>query len=187
VKKLGEGSFSQVYQVIEKSSGALFALKVMEKEGLRELQVVDRLASELKIQHFCNHVNIAKLYGVIHDESRIYLIQEYSGSKTLFSFMEDKRDSFSLKDVQSIVRQICSAVRYLHNNYIIHRDIKPENILLAPGGVVKLTDFGWSIHNPGKTLRETICGTPLYLSPELISAEKYDQSVDMWAIGVLTY
>jgi serine/threonine protein kinase len=45
----------------------LYAMKVMEKEGLRELQVVDRLASELKIQHFCNHTNIVKLYGEFHD------------------------------------------------------------------------------------------------------------------------
>ena len=59
--------------------------------------------------------------------------------------------------------------------------------MLGPGGVVKLTDFGWSIHNPDNALRETICGTPLYLSPELISAEKYGSSVDLWAVGVLTY
>jgi aurora kinase len=85
--------------------------------------------------------------------------------------MEEKRESgFTLKEVQAIIFQICNAVRYLHANNIIHRDIKPENILIAPGGVVKLTDFGWSVHNPDKTMRETICGTPLYLSPELIAA-----------------
>jgi serine/threonine protein kinase len=63
VKKLGEGSFSQVFKVIEKETNSLYALKVMEKEGLKELQVIDRLASELKIQSFSNHVNIVKLYG----------------------------------------------------------------------------------------------------------------------------
>lgn len=59
----------------------------MEKEGLRELQVVDRLASELKIQSFCNHVNIVKLHGVFDDSQRIYLIQEYAGLKTLYCLM----------------------------------------------------------------------------------------------------
>jgi serine/threonine protein kinase len=63
----------------------------MEKEGLRELGVVERLASELKIQQFCNHINIVKLNGVFHDDSRIYLIQEFAGCKTLFSKMEEGR------------------------------------------------------------------------------------------------
>ena len=58
-----------------------------------------------------------------------------------------------LKDVQAIVRQVCNAVRFLHCNNIIHRDIKPENIMVAPGGLVKLTDFGWSVHNPDHMLR----------------------------------
>jgi aurora kinase len=89
--------------------------------------------------------------------------------------------------VQSIIRQLCNAVRFLHVNSIIHRDIKPENVLLGPGGVVKLTDFGWSVYSPHNALRDTLCGTPLYLSPEIISAEKYDRSVDLWAIGVLTF
>ena len=89
--------------------------------------------------------------------------------------------------MQGIVRQICQAVLFLHQNSIIHRDIKPENILVAAGGLIKLTDFGWSVYNPSKELRGTFCGTPLYLSPELISAEKYDETVDLWAVGVLTF
>lgn len=58
---------------------------------------------------------------------------------------------------------------------------------MGPGGVVKLTDFGWSVYCPDNGLRDTLCGTPLYLSPELLSSEKYDRSVDLWAIGVMTY
>jgi serine/threonine protein kinase len=88
LRKLGEGSFSQVFLVVERSTGALLALKVMEKAGLQELGVVDRLASELKIQQFCTHLNIVKLYGVFHDAARIYLIQEFAGSRSLFTRME---------------------------------------------------------------------------------------------------
>ncbi len=61
---------------------------------------------------------------------------------------DQKKTKYFERESQSIIRQICSAVRYLHANHIIHRDIKPENILVATGGVVKLTDFGWSIYNP---------------------------------------
>lgn len=87
----------------------------------------------------------------------------------------------------SLIAQLASAVAYLHTHSIIHRDIKPENVLVAPGGVVKLTDFGWSIHNPDNHLRNTFCGTPLYFSPEILSSQSYDETVDIWAVGVLTY
>lgn len=83
----------------------------------------------------------------------------------------DHSNQAMLEKVTGYISQLCSAVTYLHQNSIIHRDIKPENILIAPGGVVKLADFGWSVHNPSNDLRKTFCGTPIYFSPELLSAQ----------------
>lgn len=80
-------------------------------------------------------------------------------------FSHNNSSQTILEKVASYISQLCSAVCYLHNNSIIHRDIKPENILIAPGGVVKLADFGWSVHNPNNELRKTFCGTPIYFSP----------------------
>lgn len=82
----------------------------------------------------------------------------------------------------------------MHTNFIIHRDIKPENMILTyviipsmQSDTIKICDFGWSVYNPGKELRSTFCGTPLYLAPELINSDSYNESVDIWALGVLTY
>ena len=82
----------------------------------------------------------------------------------------------------------------MHQNNVLHRDIKPENIVIIHvlivfiKGCVKLCDFGWAVNKKSKEdLRTTFCGTPLYLSPELLSGAKYDEKVDIWAIGVLTY
>jgi serine/threonine protein kinase len=77
------------------------------------------------------------------------------------------------------------AFKYIHSKDVIHRDLKPEN-LLNSFGTIKLSDFGWSAHAPNNT-RKTFCGTLDYLPPEMIQNEEYDKSVDLWAIGVLTY
>lgn len=80
----------------------------------------------------------------------------------------------------------------MHKHKILHRDIKPENVVLihvleiVTQGNVKLCDFGWAVHKK-EELRSTFCGTPLYLSPELLQGERYDEKVDLWAIGILAY
>ena len=72
----------------------------------------------------------------------------------------------------------------MHGMDIIHRDIKPENILVHHS-TVKICDFGWAVHS--HLLRRTCCGTPIYLSPEVLSSQLYDNKVDVWAVGILTY
>ena len=93
------------------------------------------------------------------------------------------------------MRGLFSAVSHLHSHHIIHRDIKPENIVLIHvlpflcKGFPKLCDFGESsVCNREKgQLRETLCGTPLYLSPEILMGEKYDEKIDVWALGAMAF
>ncbi|EEC00866.1 serine/threonine protein kinase Aurora-2, putative, partial [Ixodes scapularis] len=75
---------------------------------------------------------------------------------------------------------------YCHANKVIHRDIKPENLLLGFNGELKMADFGWSVHAPSSR-RRTICGTVDYMPPEMIGCCVYDEKVDIWTLGVLTY
>ena len=87
------------------------------------------------------------------------------------------------------MKDVISAVYYLHNMnpIIIHRDIKPENVLLADNLVAKLTDFGWSNYMQEDEKRTTVCGTPIYLAPEIIKEQGHDEKVDIWCIGVLCF
>ena len=78
------------------------------------------------------------------------------------------------------------ALSYCHSMKVIHRDIKPENILLDMKGDLKISDFGWSVHAPSSR-RATMCGTPDYLSPEMIRGDTHNERVDHWALGILTY
>ena len=74
----------------------------------------------------------------------------------------------------------------MHSKGVIHRDLKPEN-LLNSFGVVKISDFGWSVYAPNDQRRETICGTPDYVPPEMLKGEKYNSAVDLWSLGILAY
>ncbi|VDN33394.1 unnamed protein product [Gongylonema pulchrum] len=82
--------------------------------------------------------------------------------------------------------QLTSALAYCHQKKVIHRDMKPENVLISANGDLKIADFGWSVHEPSSK-RSTVCGTPDYLPPEMISDREHDSKVDNWSLGVMLY
>jgi serine/threonine protein kinase len=102
---------------------------------------------------------------------------------------QDKKKKINTQIVASIMKDVISSVYYLHNMkpMIIHRDIKPENVLLGENLVAKLTDFGWSNYMQEDEKRTTVCGTPIYLAPEIIKEQGHDEKVDIWCIGVLLF
>jgi len=116
-----------------------------------------------------------------------FFFQRVSGKELFDKIVE--RGQYSEKDASNIVRQIVSAVEYLHANGIAHRDLKPENLLSAENDgqeVIKIADFGFS-KNFGEEKLMTSCGSPGYVAPEVLTCESYDKSVDMWSIGVIIY
>jgi serine/threonine protein kinase len=185
ISQLGVGSFGKVYKVVKKSEKEEFALKVLSKKQLESLKLVDQFKNEIKILSNCDHKNIIKLYGLFEDEMYIYMLMELARGGTLFSKMK-KEKRLSEEMVRKYMTDIIEAVEYLHSKTppILHRDIKPENILLCEN-VLKIADFGWSSLDD-KT-RNTFCGTPDYLSPEMILGTGHNEKLDVWTLGVLMY
>jgi serine/threonine protein kinase len=115
---------------------------------------------------------------------------EYISKGNVYNLIsQDKKKRINAQLVASLIKDVISAVYFLHNMNppIIHRDIKPENVLLAEGMVAKLTDFGWSNYMQEDEQRKTVCGTPIYLAPEIIKEQAHDEHVDVWCIGVLLF
>lgn len=92
-------------------------------------------------------------------------------------------------EAAEIMRDIGTAIQFLHSRNIAHRDVKPENLLYTSkdkDAVLKLTDFGFAKETTQNAL-QTPCYTPYYVAPEVLGPEKYDKSCDMWSLGVIMY
>ena len=117
----------------------------------------------------------------------VYMILEYCGGGDLSQLMKHKDYSFEERDIQQYMQQIISGIKYLIENNILHRDIKPQNILLTKDNVIKIADFGFARYFKGNDMIETLCGSPLYMAPEIMRDKKYTHKADLWSVGVIMY
>lgn len=188
--EIGKGGFSIVYQAERKKDQKEFAVKCIKKDMV-EGEDIKLLRREVQIMKKLDHPNILKLYEVYEDDKQFFLVMELVKGKELFDKIVE-RGMYSERDASNIIFQVVSAVDYLHTNGIAHRDLKPENLLSAGEGeneIIKIADFGFSKSFAGEDAEKlmTSCGSPGYVAPEILTAESYDKSVDMWSVGVIIY
>ncbi len=190
-REIGSGSFGRVYLASHIKTKVDYAIKVIDKRNKTNIDGKPYFHREIEIMSKIRHPNCVRLFGNFEDENFCYFIMEYIPGGNLYSLMSKYRAiGLNIYLVARILRELASAIFYLHNMNppIIHRDIKPENILLMENNSVKLTDFGWSnyIDFEGEQ-RLTLCGTPIYLAPEMIQNLGHDKHVDIWCLGVLLF
>ena len=189
IKRLGEGSFGVVNLMVHKITKAQYAIKIINKRNKTNIEEKPYFIREIEIMYKVHHPNVVRLYGHFEDDNFCYFIMEYITKGNIFNLIpKDRTKRLSTSLVASIMKDVISAVYFLHNmaTPIIHRDIKPENVLLDDGKVGKLTDFGWSNYSEGQN-RTTVCGTPIYLAPEIVNESGHNEKVDLWCIGVLLF
>ena len=190
IKELGVGSFGRVLLVQHNKTQAQYAIKAIDKRNATNIQEKPYFRREIEIMYRIHHPNVVKLFGHFEDNTYCYFIMEYIQGGNIYSYVpKNGIRTISTQQVASIIKDVISATYFLHNMVppIIHRDIKPENVLLASGMQAKLTDFGWSNYMQGDYKRTTVCGTPIYLAPEMINNTGHDEKVDIWCIGVLLF
>ncbi|GMH39555.1 hypothetical protein BSKO_07453 [Bryopsis sp. KO-2023] len=184
-RPLGRGKFGNVYLAKELETDRVVALKVLFRSQIEEAEVEHQVKREIEIQAHLRHPNILRLYGYFFDKKKIYLVLEFAPGGELYKRLQ-KDGTFTEEKSARYIASLAKALIYLHSKKVIHRDIKPENLLLGEEDVLKVADFGWSVHSTNKR-RKTLCGTLDYLPPEMVKRECYDFGVDIWSLGVLCF
>uniref|UniRef100_A0A5F8GL99 Ribosomal protein S6 kinase A4 n=1 Tax=Monodelphis domestica TaxID=13616 RepID=A0A5F8GL99_MONDO len=184
---LGQGSFSVCRRCRQRQSGQEFAVKILSRRLEMNTQ------REIAALRLCqSHPNVVKLQEVHHDQYHTYLVLELLRGGELLEHIR-KKQHFSESEASQILRSLVSAVSYMHEEAgVVHRDLKPENILYAdeaPGAPVKIIDFGFARLRPQSPAgpMQTPCFTLQYAAPELLAHQGYDESCDLWSLGVILY
>jgi len=186
VRKIGEGTYGEVYEAIDTINNRHVAMKKMRIENKDEGIPITALREMCILKHL-NHENVVQLYEIIQDVDKIVLIFEYA-DLDLKMYIDKEKGIKNIKLIQDFTYQILNGLNYCNINRIIHRDLKPQNLLLKLSEMkLKLCDFGLSrmFSLPmGKMTHEII--TLWYRPPEvLLGIENYTTKVDSWSIGCI--
>merc|ERR1719225_1612609 len=182
---LGLGINGKVVECFD-SAGEKYALKVL-KDNVKSRREIDLHWRASGCVHI---VNIRDVFeNTYQGQKCLLVVMECMSGGELFNRIQE-RQSFNEREAAEIVKDICVAVKFLHDMNIAHRDLKPENLLYTRKdnmGVLKLTDFGFAKETHTRDTLQTPCYTPYYVAPEVLGPEKYDKSCDIWSLGVIMY
>ena len=185
-KDIGEGNFGKVKLAIFKPTGEEFAIKILNKERIKQkMRNITFRENEIILKF--NHINIVYVYQIIDEPENFFIIMEYCKLGDLFDYIvANKR--LNEDEASVFFFQLINGVEYLHKLGYTHRDLKPENLLLSKNKTLKIIDFGLSREYDSKQLLTTKCGSPSYASPELIMGKPYDAfKTDIWSCGIILY
>jgi len=185
LKTLGTGTFGRVKICECDKLNRTYALKILQKAQIVAYRQQTNVMNEKNILMQCDHPFILRLYRTFKDRHALYLLLELVQGGELFSLLHLRGGSLSNSDSRFYAACVTDALEYLHSNSIVYRDLKPENLMIDDVGYIKVVDFGFAKIVTDKTY--TLCGTPEYLSPELVLGKGHNKAVDNWAIGVLIF
>ncbi|WPH02969.1 cAMP-dependent protein kinase type [Acrodontium crateriforme] len=183
-RTLGTGSFGRVHLVQSKHNQRFYAVKVLKKAQVVRMKQVEHTNDERRMLQRCRHPFLITLWGTWQDSKNLYMVMDFIEGGELFSLLR-KSQRFPNPVAKFYAAEVTLALDYLHSVNIIYRDLKPENLLLDRHGHLKITDFGFAKEVPDITW--TLCGTPDYLAPEVVSNKGYNKSVDWWSLGILIF
>ncbi|KAM3720081.1 Serine/threonine-protein kinase [Dirofilaria immitis] len=187
---LGKGGFARCYAAKDSSSMIEVALKIVSKSRLTKHSQLEKMRKEIAIHESLNHPNVVKFLNCFEDNTNVYMVLELCHSGTLLCRIQNAPGGrLGDHSARMYLLQIVDAVTYLHEQIgILHRDLKPGNVLLSSNDQVKLADFGLALKLsdlPYCSLN--VCGTPNYLSPQVLKREGHSKESEAWSIGCILY
>jgi hypothetical protein len=188
--EVASGGMGIIYRAVDTATGTVYALKaLLNVESANEKQL-KRFVAEAQSAMRLEHPGIVKIYDLGVFENIPYFTMDMIPGKDLHHILREK--SLSAEKVLKILKKVCEAVDYAHQQGVIHRDLKPANIIVRPDEIPVLTDFGLAKNLDSQhklTAENAMVGTPLYLSPEQVSgkANVVDGRCDVYGLGVMLY
>ncbi|CAJ0937286.1 unnamed protein product, partial [Mesorhabditis belari] len=184
IATLGVGGFGRVELVcINGDKARTFALKALKKKHIVDTRQQEHIFAERNIMLETNTDWIVKLFKTFRDTKYVYMLLEVCLGGELWTTLRD-RGHFDDYTARFFVACVLEGLEYLHRKNIVYRDLKPENCLLTNTGYLKLVDFGFAKKLASGRKTWTFCGTPEYVSPEIILNKGHDQAADYWALGI---
>jgi len=152
---------------------------------VRSPQIASALEQEIALQRKLSAPNVVRLISVQRSKRYIFLTLEYCAGGDLTQLLR-RQGPLDEATCCRLIRDVAQALLYLHERNLVHRDIKPQNLLLSgplsdPASVVKVADFGFARSLPPAAMASTLCGSPHYMSPELLAFKPYDAKADLWS------
>ena len=183
---IGSGSFGKVFKVKLKGTNNIFAMKVLNKAYLIKKKLLRYAITECNVLKQSNCPFILKLHYSFQTPENLYMILDYCPIGDLS--YQIQLNLFEEDEAKFYIAELILAIEYLHQHDIIYRDLKPENILIDSDGHVKLADFGLAKENVSTNVpNKTFCGSPQYLSPEMLSKEGTTKASDIYGIGAILF
>lgn len=189
-KLLGEGAFGTVY---ERNDNIKCAVKTIEKDKITKKlnkpwdMIKGMVEKEIENMRKCQSINVVQIYGYDINDNNIEIKMELC-QNTLMNYYKTK-GTLSLEEIREIFLQLNNALKCLDENNIRHRDLKLENVLIKNENnkkIIKLGDFGLSKYAYENENISTMCGTPIYMAPEILNGN-YTSNADIWSIGIMMY
>ena len=190
LRLIGEGGMATVYEAEHEMLGTKVAIKTLNPILSANTQIKERFRNEAKLMASLDHPNITKVIDFNEQPHQLSIIMEYLNGEDLNDKIK-RNGALSEKDTVEVFSQTLSAFQYAHEKGIVHRDIKPSNIFILQDGRVKILDFGIAkLFGQGNEMTQTgtQMGTPIYMSPEQVKADKsIDHRSDIYSLGVTMY
>jgi serine/threonine protein kinase len=179
IKKVGKGSFSDVFQAIKITTNEPCAIKVMKPLSSSEERL---FINEFVVTKLSVHPNIIRYDEIYQHGGEFFIVMEYMDTclTRILKHLSDPRI------ILFIFYQVLHALDYLHKRNRIHRDLKSDNVLISYNGDIKIADLGFVVQlTEERQKRATLAGTPCWIAPEIITRSYYDSKVDIWSLGIL--
>ncbi|KAK9842751.1 hypothetical protein WJX74_001793 [Apatococcus lobatus] len=189
--EIGSGSFATVWRAQHEGTGNEVAIKEIRTDRLND-RLRQSLESEVAILQRIDHKNIVHLKQVLPEKNKLCLIMEFCAGGDLSGHIKRPENRRGIPEAQArqFMQQLAAGLQELWSHNMVHRDLKPHNLLLSdasPQAVLKIADFGFARLLQPHGLADTLCGSPLYMAPEILQHRRYDAKADLWSVGTIFF